>query len=488
MFAMTLASVLSAAGSYLILGAGLIFLLLLILLAAVFVVTLFMHVHGKISVKIDQSSWKNRTVVFFQMPFYRYDIIDFDSEADEDEGNEEETDESEADEEETDESEADEGEADESGVDESEADECGDEDEDDEGEAGGDEDDEEIEEEVGLDKYICHVMVTDEDIRFRTVKPKKHSSEYEIIIHDNETVLEYGTGAAVEYETVSDEDVIEYETVSDEDVIEYETVSDEDVIEYETVSDEDAIECETVSDEDVIECETVSDEETFSSDGEDSDESLFGYDFDYENISEDFSASLEQIKKYVDLSDPFQFATDSLLAASNLSRVIARFAGDLLLKTDVLELSADMIYGLSDPADTAVSYGGVYSFKASLYAYFLHVEATSHSLKKRKKAKQLADILKDDVFIVPDLSQETMEGEADFGFSLWIPRLYIPVFRLLLNKKSRRVFRYYIYPYYIRHSYRMWRAERRKNKEEKKKKSGKENSEYSASNSAASGV
>ena len=464
MFVMTLASVLSAAGHYFILGAGLILLLSLILLAAVFVVTLFMHIHGKISVKIDQSSRKNRTVVFFQMPFYRYDIIDFDSEDDE-----EETDASE--------------------VDEGEAEVYYDEDEADEGVANEGGADKEIAEEDSLDKYVCHVMITDEDIRFRTVKPKKHSSEYEIVIHDNETVQtdSVPAGELEDIDAAKGTDELKESAVSE---FEYGAVE---AVECETVSGEDVIECETVSDEDVIECETVSDEETVSSDDEDSgdedsDEAGFGYDFDYENISEDFSASLEQIKKYVDLSDPFQFATDSLLAASNLSRVIARFAGDLLLKTDVLELSADMIYGLSDPADTAVSYGGVYSFKASLYAYFLHVEATSHSLKKRKKAKQLADILKDDVFIVPDLSQETMEGEADFGFSLWIPRLYIPVFRLLLNKKSRRVFRYYIYPYYIRHSYRMWRAERRKNKEEKKKKSGKENSEYSASNSAASGV
>ena len=481
MFVMTLASVLSAAGHYFILGAGLILLLSLILLAAVFVVTLFMHIHGKISVKIDQSSRKNRTVVFFQMPFYRYDIIDFDSEDDE-----EETDESE--------------------VDEGEAEVYYDEDEADEGVTNEGGADKEIAEEDSLDKYVCHVMITDEDIRFRTVKPKKHSSEYEIVIHDNETVqtdsvpageledidaakgtdeIKESTVSEFEYGTV---EAVECGTVSDEDVIECETVSEEDVIECETVSEENVIECETVSDEDVIECETVSDEETVSSDYEDSDEAGFGYDFDYENISEDFSESLEQIKRYVDLSDPFQFASDSISAAVDLSHIIVRFTGDLLLKTDVVELSADMIYGLSDPADTAVLYGGIHSFKASLYASFLHVEATSHSFKKRQKAKQLADVLKDDIFIVPDLSQKTIEGEADFGFSFWIPRLYIPVFRLLLNKKSRRVFRHYIYPYYIRHSYKMWKEERRKNKEEKKRTSGKENSEYSTPNSTASGV
>jgi hypothetical protein len=96
------------------------------------------------------------------------------------------------------------------------------------------------------------------------------------------------------------------------------------------------------------------------------------------------------------------------------------------------------------------------------------VEEKSKSSKRRKKAAVLGAIIRDDIHVVPDLAEERFDADVDMSFSFWIPRAYIPTLRFLLNKNTRWVVRRYLYPYYIRHYIRMWRAERKQRKAEKK--------------------
>lgn len=426
---MTFVTALSAAGHYLFLGVGLIILLILIVLAAVFIATLFMRLHGEIRIRAVNSSPEGRILVYFKMPFFRYDLVDFDNLDEEDEITED-----------------------------------------------------------GPDQSVCHVTIKDEHITFRTTEAVKHSDAYEIIIHTQETVKTEidASGPNGGIKTVSDVYESETEEILHVSADEREFTDIAEGTDEQTKTTVIDFEYEAGN---TAECLSPPIFETDSAggayDSDDAGSTDDAYDsadssgFDYEKSSEDLRSSLEEIRRYVDLSDPSQFVSDSLSAASKMSKALARFVGDLLLRTDIRELSADVIYGLSDPADTALSYGGIHSFKASLYAYFIHAGADARSSKTRRKADQLAVILRDDVLIVPDLSQKTAEGEFDLVFSFWIPRLYIPAIRLLLNKNTRWILRRYVYPYYLRHYYRTQRAERRKSKEDKKGP----NPDYAASGS-----
>lgn len=462
MFAMTLASILLTAGHYLLVGAGLTLLLFLILLAAVFAAALFIRIRGETCIKLTPSSLESRILVSLKIPFYGYDIIDFEETFDFDET------------------------------------------------LSFDNDDDEKTEEEDLKKDVYHVTITDEQIQFRTVTAKKYSSEYEIVIHTKENAQEEAgfVDMAKKTEPVSDfqtgtEDVLHVSADEIENVDRIEGTSrikesDVSEFEYETADAGELKttpikEMESSDDKNSNKTDCDSDKMNYSSDktddGSNKDDSGSDKDDDDdENISENLLSFWEFINRKVDLSNPARFVSDSLSAASKIAHVFARFTGDLLLRAKIQKLSADLIYGLSDPAGTALSYGSIHSFKASLYAYFRHVKAASRSSKKRRRAGELEAALRDDILIIPDLSQKTIEGEIDFVFSYWVPRLYIPVLRLLLNKKSRQVIRHYIYPYYIRHSYKIWKKERKEAKEEKKKGSKKANSECPPPDSAAAGV
>ncbi|MCL2862484.1 MAG: DUF2953 domain-containing protein [Methanimicrococcus sp.] len=419
---MTLESALSAAGYYLLLGAGLILLLLFILLAAVVIALviafLFARLHSETRVRIAPSSLESRILLFLKIPFYRYDIIDYDDAIDFDDII---------------------------------------------GYVGIEKTAHGADSKHKPDKSVCHVILEDEHVRFKTVKSNKHSSEYEIHIHSHEaaymhmTKTERGeeTGEREEANEMKETDEMREADVSD---FEYEAA---DAAEHETSTvEDDGVDFEGVED---------ADEDDYDFEDDEEDDYDFDFGFAFENISEDISNELKEMKKYVDLSNPSQFASDSISASVKISRAAARFVGALLLRTNFTELSADLIYGLSDPADTALSYGGIHSFKASLYAYFLHVEATSRFSRKRQKAGQMAAVMRDEILVVPDLSQRTAEGKTDIVFSFWLPHLCLPSLRLLLNKNSRWVFRHYVYPYFIRHSFRIWKEERQKEKEEQRK-------------------
>lgn len=404
---MTIQTALMTVGHYLLLAVGLILLLLILILAVAFVLTLFMRFLADISLKTVNGKIQKSISLRFKILFYEIDLLDID---DINDGSESDSDDS------------------------------------------------------GPEKSTYHVTVTDEKISVQTTESKKTGSEYEIIVRTEETVtkdIEISDGSqTVTLETPDVVSETEDITTYGEDEIAGVDVEEETVTTVETVvTDYEFDEEVPPSDDssDVPNKETCEDQKEF--DNESGDEKKQDF---------DFSESYDEIKRYVDLSDPQQFVSDSLSAAVRISKASARFAGDLLLRVKIDNMSADVIYGLSDPANTALSFGAVHSFKASVYAYLVNVEEKSRSSKKRGKAAEIGAILRDDIHIVPDMTNQTLEADADMSFSFWIPRLYIPTIRFLLNKNTRWVIRRYLYPYFIRQYIRTWKAERKQKKVAKK--------------------
>ncbi|MDV0445425.1 hypothetical protein MmiAt1_10030 [Methanimicrococcus sp. At1] len=418
---MTLQTALIAAGHYLLIAAGLILLLLAILLAAAFLLTFLMRFFADISLKTVNG--KIQYQILLRLKIWFYEIILLDS----DDSDEESAPEA-----------------------------CG-------SEPGSNE------------KNTYHVTFTDEKISVQTTETKRHGSDYEIIVHTEETVSkdirisDGGVQTDIEMPdivTTTDdvltltEDEAENLKIEDGTVEKTETVTTE----YEFDKTSDAESKNNFDNEDEFEKES---ENKFSNESDD--ESGDEFDDVSGDESTGLSDSLDEIKRYVDLSDPGQFVSDSMTAAVQISKATARLMSDLLLRTDIDEMSADIVFGLSDPADTALAFGAIHSFNASLYAYLADAEENSRSSKKRKKAGEICAVLRDDIRIVPDLTNKKFETDAEMSFSFWIPRLYIPVLRFLLNKNSRQVIRRYLYPYFIRHSLRTWRTERKQRKAEKKR-------------------
>ncbi|MDL2261867.1 DUF2953 domain-containing protein [Methanimicrococcus sp. OttesenSCG-928-J09] len=411
---MTVQTALLTIGHYLLLAVGLIFLLLIILLAAALIFTLFMRLYADISIRFN-NGFRKKINVRLKMPFYEYVLFDSDDFEDDD---------------------------------------FEDEDEEDDGNEAEDEseNDSELPEDSGENKNIYHVIVTDEKISVLTTESKKFSSDYEIIVH---------TDVVSETETL----IIEDETAEtvETSVIEYEVEIESNS--FEEISEEAGIGADEEGDvdEDYDEIGEEDDENDEEID-EESDSDFFD---DLGDLS-DLSGAYDEIKRYVDLSDPQQFVSDSIGAALRISKVSARFAGDLMLQTDIDEMEADVIYGLSDPANTAISFGAAHSFKAAVYAYLVDVEEKTRSSKKRKKAGELGAIVRDDIRIIPDLTSETFEADADMVFSFRISKIYVPTLRFLLNKNTRWVLRRYVYKYFVKQYIKTWKEERRQKKETKK--------------------
>ncbi len=406
---MTFQTALMTVGHYLLLAVGLILLLLILILAVAFLLTLFMRFFADISLKTVNGKLLKSISLRFKILFYETDLLDIDDFE------------------------------------------------------GGSEPDSETDV-SDSEKSTYHVTVTDEKISVQTTESRKNGSEYEIVVHTEETVTKdieiSGGSQTVILETpdvVSEtEDITTYgENEFTGTAIEEETVTTVETVVTDYEFDEEVP--PSADKKNVSTDETCEDQNEFDGESDDGNESDF-----------DFSDSYEEIKRYVDLSDPEQFVSDSLSAAVRISKASARLAGDLLLRVKIDNMSADVIYGLSDPADTALSFGAVHSFKASVYAYLVNAEETSRSSKKRKKAAEIGAILRDDIRIVPDMTNKTFEGDADMSFSFWIPRLYIPAIRFLLNKDTRWVIRRYLYPYFIRQYIRTWKTERKQKKADQK--------------------
>ncbi|MBZ3936197.1 DUF2953 domain-containing protein [Methanimicrococcus blatticola] len=426
---MTFQTALMTVGHYLLLAVGLILLLFILILAVAFLLTLFMRFFADISLKTAGGKIQTLISLRFKILFYEIDLLYIDTFDDESDSN-----------------------------------------------IDSDSDSESNNSEP--DKNTYHVTLTDEKISVQTIESRKHSSEYEIIIHTEETgTKDIKISDGVQTVTLDSSEIVS-ET---EDIITYD---EDEFIEAEIETELENESTETVETT-VIDYEFEGDASR-GGDAADSDGTVFteenddgnddDYDVDYDDDDEtdddefdfDFSDSYDEIKRYVDLSDPEQFVSDSMGAAVRVSKASARFVSDLLLRAKIDEMSADVIYGLSDPANTALSFGAVHSFKASVYAYMADVEEKSRSSKRRKKAAEIGKILRDDIQIVPDMTQETFEADTDASFSFWMPRLYIPTLRFLLNKNTRWTLRHYLYPYFIRQYIRTWKAERKQRKAEQK--------------------
>lgn len=418
---MTVQTVLLTIGHYLLLAAGLIFLLLILLLAAALILTFFIRLFADISIRSADPDFKKRINVRFKILFFEYVLFDLNDFENEDESADPD---------------------------------------DNENETGCN--DSELPKDSG--KSIYHVVVTDEKIRVQTTESKQHSNDYEIIVHTDEIAVK-----DIEISNNSDE-VVSFETseiISEtEDVITLTSDEAENlIIENETVE-----KSEPVSAEYEINAAGDDAEET----GDDENETDSDFFDDLEDLS-DLSGTYSEIKRYVDLSDPALFVSDSIGAAYRISKALGGFVGDVMLRTDIDEMEADIIYGLSDPASTAMSFGAVHSFKASIYAYLVDVEENTRSSKKRNKAGELGAIIRDDIRVVPDLANQTFEVDTDISFSFRISRIYIPTLRFLLNKNMRWVLRKYVYKYFIKQIIKTWKEDRRQNKASQKAQHNPEN-------------
>jgi Cobalamin biosynthesis protein CobT (nicotinate-mononucleotide:5, 6-dimethylbenzimidazole phosphoribosyltransferase) len=211
---------------------------------------------------------------------------------------------------------------------------------------------------------------------------------------------------------------------------------------------------------------------TDSSDSSDSEEES---DSDFEDYFEklsdfsDLSDSYEELQRYVDLSDLRGFVSDSIAAAIRISKVLSRFISDCLIRADIQKLSMKTEFGLSNPADTAFLFGGLHSFKSSVYAYLISVESNSRSSRRRKKAGELAAEWGENIIFIPEMEHQKFEAEADLSVSFRLSNIFFPILRFVLNKNTRWVLRRYIYVYFIRQWIKVWKSDRKQKKENKKK-------------------
>ena len=189
--------------------------------------------------------------------------------------------------------------------------------------------------------------------------------------------------------------------------------------------------------------------------------------FDQDPLS-DLSDAYEEIQRYVDLSDPRAFVSDSISAAVRISKSSARLISGCLLRVNIQKLSARSVVGLSDPANTALLFGAFHSFKASVYAFLIEAESNSRSSRRRKKAGELAAAIEENVVFVPDLENKKFEADADLFISFRLSNLFNPVLRASLNKNTRWVLRHYVFKYYIRQYLKTLKAERKERKKVKK--------------------
>ena len=410
---MTIETFLASAGHYLLYAVGFILLFIFIVLALAFIFTLFIKIGFDFSAQIRNAKVKKDFLIYLKLPFYRLIIFETDDDISE------------------------------TALDFSE---LGEDDSVDENES---------------EKFVCHVTFENENITAEMIKPEKYGNGYEVVIHLNET-----KNSTDESEYLPELSEIR---ASAKDENKFIAKSENKPKSENSNKLENTSEFKTKSKSDDFENNKFNDDESEDDESDDFDFSDF---YDLHDFS--FSDVFEELVKYVDLSDPVQFASDTVSAASKVSNSVSRFLLYILIRSNIQELSLNTIYGLSDPADTAVSYGTIQSFNASVYAYLLEVQNKSHSSRKRKRAKQLSAHLKDDIFIVPDLTQKELEADTDMDFSVWLPYLYFPTLRFLLTKNTRWFVSQYVYKYYIRQYLKTKETERKEKRKAKKEQKSKE--------------
>ena len=288
------------------------------------------------------------------------------------------------------------------------------------------------EESKTVEKTACYVTKNGEEIKIKTTQSQKHWDVYDIVIETSDFSKE-----ADETSLSADETLLSADETNEPPSSACETNESSTPI---SETDE-QITCETS----VSENTDAVDEKTESKDTKSEENKSFQNDMD------DLSGSFDEIKKYVDLSNPKQFVFDSLTAASKISASGSRLIGALLLRTNIKKLSVHLDYGLSDPADTAVSYGVIQSFVSGIYAYLDDAAQRSRSSRKRRRCKELASQIQNNVFITPELMEKKIDLESEVSVSFWIVRFYIPLLRFLFSRNTRWVLRRYVWVYYVKH-------------------------------------
>lgn len=442
---MALPTALIEIGQYLLLAIGLIILLFLLVLAVALFLTFFMRVFVDVSFKTINGELKNKIKIRFKFLFYKTVLLDSDT-FDEEEGG------------------------------------AGDEDGNGgkknikRNEYGGNQE----EMSGAAEKNRYHLTVTDEKITVRKELCQNSYADYEIILHAGETISESGV------ETNS-KDLFKIDSVGITSIEKPEPSQTKTLDQSEDRSDGFNLsnENDDGSNGDFDDGSNGEFDDDFNGVFDDDLSSDFDDGFDGESgvifesgggsgdeiksdMVGDFSESFDEIKRYVDLSNPKQFASDSVVAFGLISKSAARLTSDLLFRTDIDKMSANIVFGLFDPANTALLFGGVYSFNSSVCVFLSGIESESKSSKKRKKARELNAALRDNISLIPILNREMFEADADFSFSFRISRLFVPIIRFSFRKSTRKVFMNYLYPYFILHSIRTWRNERKQKKTEMK--------------------
>jgi hypothetical protein len=324
-----------------------------------------------------------------------------------------------------------------------------------------------------IEKYAGYVTKTGEEIKIKTIQYQNQWEAYDVVIEildKDENQDEKQDGKLDENQDEESEKIqsLHFQTkISDSDISDSDLEDETPPLIEET--DFEGTDFESAESEDA-ESEDTNSKNTDSEniDFEDIDlEDIDLEDIDFEDIGfkdieseinellhdlDDLAGSYDEIQKYVDLSNPKQFVSDSLTAGSKISASSARFIGALLLRTNLKKLSLNLDYGLSDPADTAVSYGITQSFIAGIYAYLDTAAQRSRSSRKRKRCREIVAQIQNNVVITPALMEKKINIESELSGSFWIVRLYIPLIRFLINRDTRWFLRRYVWVYYIKHN------------------------------------
>ena len=289
-----------------------------------------------------------------------------------------------------------------------------------------------------IEKNACYVTKTGEEIKIRTIQYQKYWDVYDVVIEVSDKKETSIPNEEDEISISTEEDEIPASIEEDEPSI----PTGEDI-----ESDKKTDSCDIKSADTKSDDTKSNDTESEDTDSEDIESELGKLFHDLGDLSDDY----DDIQKYVDLSNPAQFISDSLTAAAKISISGSHLIGALLLRTNIKKLSLHLDYGLSNPAGTAVSYGALQSFISGIYAYLDAAAKRSRSSHKKRRCREIAVQIQNNVLITPKLMEKKIDLESEISVSFWIVRSYIPLIRFLISKNTRWVLRRYVWVYCIKH-------------------------------------
>lgn len=144
-----------------------------------------------------------------------------------------------------------------------------------------------------------------------------------------------------------------------------------------------------------------------------------------------------------------QFLTDTWIAYKKIKKHMITLATSVLLRADIEMLCIRFDYGLDNPADTAVSYGILHSFKGGVLAA-LNEHKNKQAGRLRKMEERLITIIYEDVQFYPDMLEKITEFDIKVDVSYRIISFYYPILRFALRRDVWWVAKNYVYPYFIK--------------------------------------